>query len=117
MSNALVPVTGEPGRWARDFAAIGPASGLLAPFALLLFAPAYPLLAALVGGAGGWLLGRTLAPTLERVRGRVPLPLLGLAALPVGALWGGLAGFVAGLPFELGTALLGGAVAAVAGAA
>jgi hypothetical protein len=106
-------VAGRPEAWARDFGLVGLACGVLAPAAVagpsLVFA-----FTGLAGAFYGVVLGLVAPRVLERVRGRVPLPLLAGAAVGVGAAWGAATAM-------LGTLGLGGLlgmvpVAATAGA-
>lgn len=90
-------VTGSPAAWSRDAALLGLVScvGVSVPLLFIVqgrfLAWAAPL--ALVTGA---VLGLLAPFTLELVRGRVPLLLLGLGAPVLGAAWGGAVGLAAG---------------------
>ncbi len=109
-------VTGSPRRWALDFAIIGGVTSVLAP----LFAfgsPVFAVAAGFWGAATGMAIGRLLPETLERVRGRFPIPVLLALGVPIGAVWGGVTGALAGLTLgSADTALFGAMVASVAGA-
>jgi len=109
-------VTGRPGEWARDFAIVGGISALLAP--LFAFSgPAFPVAAMFWGTLTGLAIGRLLPDVLERVRGRLPIPVLLTLGVPIGAFWGGITGFAAGLSLgSLELAVFGGLCASIAGA-
>lgn len=94
--HALVPLTGSPLPWARDFAVVGGVTGFAAPYVVITDLP-FAAAAGLAGAALGLVLGALAAPFLERARHRVPLLLLVFAAPFVGAVWGGLSGVAGGL--------------------
>lgn len=112
------PVTGSPLRWARDMALVGGGTSAFVPALVSGLAPSgYPLAAALVGAVTGALLGLAMPTLLDLVRGKVPLPLLLVGSLLLGAAWGGVAGAMAGVPFGAGNAGLGLVAGSIAGAA
>lgn len=82
------PVVGRPAIWARDMALMGGLS--LTTLVLLgngLSEPAMLSTMGLTGGLAGGLLGGGLAWTLERLRGRLPLPLVYLLGTAATAAW------------------------------
>jgi len=85
----------SPAIWARDYAIIGLTVGSMSPF-FVIFDPGFAVLAGLVGGATGALLGAGLAWALERVRGVLPLAVIVPFVAAVGSLWGALAGTLGG---------------------
>lgn len=89
-------LAGAPAHWARDFGLIGLFSGAMGP-TILGVGWSVMLASGLAGAAAGTLLGAAAPGVLERVRGRVPIPLLLLMGIPVGAVWGAVAGLAAGL--------------------
>lgn len=115
-------LVGSPTRWARDWAIIGLASGALAPIGVgVLSSPLglpFVLAAGLVGMLVGAAIGAAAPPVLERVRGKMPIAALLMLGLPIGAVWGALAGLAGGLATgDLETAVLTVFGAGVAGAA
>ncbi|MCB9684038.1 MAG: hypothetical protein H6735_03220 [Alphaproteobacteria bacterium] len=94
-------LVGPPTRWARDWALIGLASGALAPIGLGMWSNpagiAFVVAAGLVGMIVGAAIGGFAPAVLERVRGRWPIPALLMLGLPIGAVWGALAGLAGGL--------------------
>jgi hypothetical protein len=112
------PVTGSPLRWARDMALVGGGTSAFVPALVSGLAPdGYPISAALAGVVTGALLGLAMPTLLDVVRGKVPLPMLLLCSVGLGAAWGGVAGALAGLPFGAGNAALGLVAGSIAGAA
>ncbi len=117
-------LVGSPGIWARDWAIIGAGTGVLAPLGVIALSMEPGLLpfaagAGVAGGAAGAVLGATAPRLLERVRGRVPLPVLMLLGLPLGATWGVIAGGLGALwlpGMELALVVIAAAIAGVAGA-
>ena len=111
-------VTGQPQRWARDFALIGATTSAVAPTMAAAFGVSwlYALAAAIAGAGTGALLGAMMPALLDRVRGRVPLPLLAAVGPLLGALWGASVGVLASvvhpdmLAFSVLAASVGGAV-------
>ena len=113
-----VPVVGDTRTWSRDLALVGGVTGFAAPTAMFgwLVSPAFCVAAGPAGAAIGWALGRFIPWLLERVRGRVPIPVLLLLLGPaLGAFWGGGTGLVAGLLAELWYASTGSEPALFAG--
>jgi hypothetical protein len=119
-SDALAPTTpsslarpiGQPREWARDFSLIGGATGLLAPW--LLGEPTYLAAAAVAGAITGGVLGAAVPKLLTRMRNS-KIPVLMMGGVGIGAVWGGIAGAVAGLTVP-NLFWLSVAVASVAGA-
>lgn len=112
------PVTGSPLRWARDMALVGGGTSAFVPALVSGLAPAgYPWVAAAVGLGTGALLGLAMPTLLDLVRGKVPLPVLLLCSVGLGAAWGGVAGALAGVPFGANNAGLGLIAGSIAGAA
>ncbi len=97
-TDALVRQTaqpiGRPREWARDFSLIGGVTGALAP--LLIQDPTYIAAAAIAGAVAGAGLGAFVPKVLARL-GHLKVPTLMFGGMAVGAVWGGLAGAVAGL--------------------
>lgn len=109
LSPRLLPtrITGPVGPWIRDGALVGLATGYIGPAAVAFGWTFHPwlLACALSFASGGALLGLAIPAALERVRGRVPLPILALLipmlALPVGAAWAAAAAAMVGAPVAL----------------
>jgi hypothetical protein len=110
-------VGGSPAAWSRDLAIVVGATSAFAPAmaAGQLFA-GYPISAMCIGAVTGAVLGAAMPALIDLVRGRVPLALVVAASLALGAVWGGLTGMLAGVPFGWDAAALGLAAGGAAGA-
>lgn len=109
-------VAGRPLAWARDMAFVGATTSAFAPWAAGNLAPSgYWQVSAVVGLVTGALLGLAMPALIDLVRGRVPLLLLVLGSVLLGAAWGGLTGGLAGLAFGGISAQLGVVAGAAAG--
>lgn len=112
-----VRVTGRPSSWARDGAIVGAVTGYVGPAAVLFGLSLHPWLVACTAAfaLGGALLGLVMSWVLERLRGRVPLPVLGVTlpvvAVATGSLWAATAGWLVGAPVALAATFGGIAVA------
>jgi hypothetical protein len=83
-------ITGEPAVWARDFAVFGALNSGLALLPMWFSGPQVPILAMLVGGLTGAMLGSVMPAALDRMRGRMPLWRIGARMVMVGLMWGAL---------------------------
>ena len=110
--SALTTAVGRPREWARDFSLIGGVTGLLAP--ALLGDPSYVAAAAVSGAIAGGALGAAVPKMLTRLR-HLKVPALMLGGMGIGAVWGGIAGAVAGFTMP-NLFWLSVAVASIAGA-
>ncbi len=97
-SGAELARLGERRTWVRDLAIIGGVSGALAPAAVGMLFPGYVLLAGAFGAGSGAVVGHLASAMLgkERIR-RVPVAVLLVGGLGLGALWGALTGLGAAL--------------------
>ncbi|MFT5679110.1 MAG: hypothetical protein ACI8RZ_000014 [Myxococcota bacterium] len=89
-------VTGRPAHWARDMAIVGGVTASLAPLPALALGATAAFIGgtAVTGAVTGAALGAVMPGVLERVRGRLPLPVLMVLGPIPGALWGGIVGAV-----------------------
>lgn len=81
--------------WGRDFGLVGAATGAAAPF-FVVFDPTFAVVAGLIGGGTGVLLGALTSWVVPRLRPIVPLPALMAAMAAAGSLWGAVAGTLGG---------------------
>ncbi len=112
-------------RWSRDLARVGLCSGLLAPLVMVLFdavAPAVLLASGACGAAAGAALGGGSCWLIQWIAGRISVLQLWVLLLPIGGLWGAVAGVAAAVASQIsgvegvgGGLLLWPAVAFVAG--
>jgi hypothetical protein len=110
--SSISTAVGRPRDWARDFSLIGGATGLMAPW--LLGDPSYIAAAAVAGAIAGAGLGAAVPKMLSRLR-HLKVPALMLGGMGIGAVWGGIAGAVAGFTIP-NLFWLSVAVASIAGA-
>ena len=111
-------ITGCPLLWCRDMALVGGATSATVPALVHEFTPSgYPLMAAVIGVVTGALLGLAMPRLLDRVRGRISLPILVLGSVMLGCFWGGATGALAGAPFGIPYVVLGLVAGGLAGAA
>ncbi|MBX2803198.1 MAG: hypothetical protein KTR31_36295 [Myxococcales bacterium] len=103
MAELPARVTGRSVPWARDLAIVTGASAYLAPW-LVWGAWSMSTIAGVCGVLTGVAIGVTTPWLLERVRGRVPLPVLAALGFGVGAAWGAGVGAFVGI---MGPTLLG----------
>ncbi|MCA9489363.1 MAG: hypothetical protein KC621_05555 [Myxococcales bacterium] len=86
---------GSPGTWGRDFGLVGAATGAAAPL-FVIFDPTFALVAGVVGGVTGVLLGALSGWVVPLLRPHVPLPALVAGMAAAGSLWGAVAGTLGG---------------------
>jgi hypothetical protein len=87
MQTPLVPITGSPSSWARDFAILGGFTGSFAPLCVIGDV-GFAAVGALVGAATGAVVGVGLRGLLERMRATLPLRVMILVAPVIGAVTG-----------------------------
>ena len=94
-----LPVLGTADQWSRDYSLLGAILGAGAPLVMWSI-PALglglSLAGAIVGAVTGAAFGRARRAGLDRLRGRLPLPLVALAVPAAAGLWGALSGSIAG---------------------